>query len=128
MLIADYYTINGHTEEDGQTIFSISLNPACKVYEGHFPGQPVSPGVCNIQMIKECVEQMLDKPLSMTEISLCRLNKLMTPSTHPKPEVGIRLMQKDGEAIKIHATISHDGNTCLEMKATFSPTLNAVLP
>ena len=26
-------------------------------FQGHFPNNPVSPGVCNIEMIKECAEE-----------------------------------------------------------------------
>lgn len=124
MLIADYYTINSHHQEDGQTIFCITLNPHCSLYNGHFPDSPVAPGVCNIQMIKECVEQIMQEPLMMTEISLCRLTILMTPHTHQQLQLSIRQLPTDEENIKIQATLSHNNNICLEMKATFSPTNN----
>ena len=74
MLIKDYYTIeNVLRPENGFVRFEISLNADCQVYEGHFPGEPVSPCVCNIQMIKECAEQVVGKSLLMNNLQQCRL-------------------------------------------------------
>ncbi|MGN1248330.1 MAG: hypothetical protein ACI4UO_07050 [Paludibacteraceae bacterium] len=55
----NYYHIlsSDITSEEG--MFRVALNADCEVYQGHFPGEPVCPGVCNIQMIKECAEIVL---------------------------------------------------------------------
>ena len=117
MLIKDYYTIeNVSKQADGTTRFAISLKPDCPVYEGHFPGQPVSPGVCNIQMIKECAEQVAGKSLLMNNLQQARLTVLMTPGTHPEVEVIIAL-EAMGGAYKLKAAIEAQGEKCLELKA-----------
>ena len=88
MLIKDYYTIeNVLKQDDGIVRFDISLNADCPVYEGHFPGEPVSPGVCNIQMIKECAEQVAGKSLFLNNLQQCRLTTVVTPLAHPQVEV-----------------------------------------
>ena len=88
MLIKDYYTIEDVVKkDDGTTCFQIHLRPDSAVYEGHFPGEPVSPGVCNIQMIKECAEQLVGKPLLLNNLQQCRLTTLVTPLVHPLVEV-----------------------------------------
>lgn len=117
MLIKDYYTIeNVSKKDDGTVCFDITLNPACAVYEGHFPGEPVSPGVCNIQMIKECAEQVAQKPLLLNNLQQCRLTVLMTPEAHPQVKALIALEEK-GDAYKLKATLEAQGETCLELKA-----------
>ena len=45
MLLGNYYRVDSIRKEDGESIFDISLVPECPVYDGHFPGDPVSPGV-----------------------------------------------------------------------------------
>ena len=37
----------------GQSGFNVILNPDHLIYKAHFPGQPVTPGVCILQMIQE---------------------------------------------------------------------------
>ena len=117
MLIENYYTINDVSkQEDGATLFQVSLRPDCIVYEGHFPGEPVSPGVCNIQMIKECAEQVAGKSLLLNNLQQCRLTTLVTPVQHPQVEVIIRLEEK-GDAYKLKATIGKGEDTYLDLKA-----------
>lgn len=95
MIIQDYYTIDSIRHEDGRDIVDVSLNPDCKVYEGHFPGEPISPGVCNIQMIKECAETVLGHPLVLSTVGTCRFINLVTPSAVPHASVVMCLEQKD---------------------------------
>lgn len=116
MLIKDYYTINNISQDSGKTIFQISLNPDCKVYEGHFPGEPVSPGVCNIQMIKECAEQVSGKTLFLNNLQQCRLTTLVTPLAHPQVEVVVNLEEK-GDIYKLKATLGKGEDIYLDLKA-----------
>ena len=115
MLIADYYKILERYEQDGETVFCVELNKGCKVYEGHFPGEPVSPGVCNIQMIKECAEEVCGRPLTLRYIQQCRFTKLITPVVYPSVEVRIRLEEAEG-CIKLRGSIGNGEETFLELK------------
>lgn len=116
MLIENYYQINNIVKEEGKAIFHISLNPECKVYEGHFPGEPVSPGVCNIQMVKECAEQVVGKSLLLNNLQQCRLTTLVTPLAHPQVDVTIALEEKD-DAYKLKATLGKGEDIYFDLKA-----------
>ena len=117
MLIKDYYTIeNVSKQENGIVCFDISLNVDCQVYEGHFPGKPVSPGVCNIQVIKECAEQVVGKSLFLNNLQQCRLTTLVTPIQHPQVNVNILLEEKE-DAYKLKATIGKVEEVYLDLKA-----------
>lgn len=116
MLINEYYTIEGTATHEGAHIFRIRLNPECMVYQGHFPGQPVSPGVCNIQMLKELAEQTVGRRLFMSQLSLCRLTTLVTPQEYPTMKATLIIDEKDG-AYKLRASLGNGEATYLEMKA-----------
>jgi len=117
MLIKDYYTIENVSKKgDGTSCFHIHLRPDSTIYEGHFPGEPVSPGVCNIQMIKECAEQVAGKPLLLNNLQQCRLTTLVTPLVHPQVEVTIQLEEK-GEVYKLKAILGKGEESYLELKA-----------
>ena len=128
MLIKDYYTIENVSKlEDGAVRFDISLNADCPVYEGHFPGEPVSPGVCNIQMIKECAEQVAGKPLLMNNLQQCRLTTLVTPLQHPQVEITLALEAK-ADTYKLKATLGKGTDTYLELKAELVEDVTLVTP
>ena len=66
MLLENFYKIIHIKErEDGKQAIEIELNPGHVLYQGHFPGQPVVPGVCTLQIIKESAEQIANQPLQV---------------------------------------------------------------
>ena len=70
MLLENFYKIIHRKErEDGKREIEIELNPGHALYQGHFPGQPVVPGVCTLQMIKESAEQIVSQPLQYVQIA-----------------------------------------------------------
>ncbi len=116
MLVKDYYTIDKVTDTETSRQYHITLNKECAVYEGHFPGSPVSPGVCNIQMLKECAEDMIGKELFLNNLQLCRLTTLITPLTHPQVVAEVTINSNDG-TYKMRGTIGKDEEIYLDLKA-----------
>ena len=112
-LIEDFYDIESRREEGGESVFRVVLRPECKVYEGHFPGSPVAPGVCNIQMIRECAEAVAGRPLLFSKIAQCRMTQLITPREFPMLDVHVAL---EGE--NLVASIVSGETVCLTLKAT----------
>lgn len=83
MLLENFYKIIHIKErEDGKQAIEIELNPGHVLYQGHFPGQPVVPGVCTLQIIKESAEQIANQPLQYVQIVL--LPNSCLPSTRWK--------------------------------------------
>lgn len=116
MLLPDYYTILNRRTDGDAAVFDIALNAACEVYKGHFPGTPVSPGVCNIQMLKECAEQVVGKPLLLNYIQQCRLTTLVTPQQHPEVEVRVWIVAPIEGGVKLCATLGKGELVYLELK------------
>lgn len=61
MLLNDFFTIEKLETSGTELMAELLINPGHKIFEGHFPGQPVVPGVCMMEMVKEIVEQVLGK-------------------------------------------------------------------
>lgn len=59
------------SKEEVNSIFNytVELNPSCVIYQAHFPGEPITPGVCIVQIGKEVIEDLL---LEQSSVS-CRL-------------------------------------------------------
>ena len=83
MLIKDLYHILSTRRDEDCTVVSVALNPRCEVFRGHFPSQPVLPGVCAIQMILECSSM----PGSIVSVERCRFTHLLSPDATPQVEI-----------------------------------------
>ena len=51
------------------------------VFMGHFPGNPVVPGVCSLQMIIECAGKVLGYPVKMINMPIVKFLEMIRPSS-----------------------------------------------
>ncbi len=114
-LLDNYYKIVDTTEASGATVFRVELLPGCKVYEGHFPGNPVSPGACNMQMIKELAERISGQPLHIASIKQCRLMAVVSPQDTPSLAVTATVVPTE-QGFTVTATIAAADTVCLTFK------------
>lgn len=123
MLVKDFYTIDGkQTADDGSVVYSVHLNPAHDVYKGHFPEKPITPGVCNIQMIKELAEDAKGKLFTLSDIDRCRLTSMVTPDGSPNLEV--KLQFDVANPFKLSATIFYGETTFMTLSGTLQDRLS----
>jgi 3-hydroxyacyl-[acyl-carrier-protein] dehydratase len=120
MLFNYFFSIKNQQTTENITLFDVILLPDCSVYEGHFPGMPVAPGVCNIQLIKECVERITGKQLLLKNIDRCKFIAMITPQQHPELQVRIELLENTEEQpIKVTAVISRNETEYMTFKGEF---------
>lgn len=104
---------------DCSSIFFVKLLEDCDCYKGHFPGNPVSPGVCNVEMIRECAELLTGKDLKIESIKLCRLTEIASPQKSPEVKVDVTLSKsEDGKTYGITASIADDNVSYMTLKGT----------
>lgn len=115
LLRGRYYKIDGWNTEEGETTFRITLLPDCDVYRGHFPGKPVCPGVCNVQVVKECAMLLTGKQLSITAIRQCRFTAVATPARCPWLDVSLHTEPVEG-GYAVTARMADDTTTYLDFK------------
>jgi 3-hydroxyacyl-[acyl-carrier-protein] dehydratase len=67
MFLNNLYQVLRVFPEDKGTKFSviIELNPSHEIFTGHFPGNPILPGVCMVQIIKELLINYLNCKLTL---------------------------------------------------------------
>lgn len=122
MLLKDRFFSVLHEERitANDAVYLCELKSDCDVYAGHFPGKPVSPGVCNIEMIRECAEMLLDRDLKINTIKQCRLTAVASPSVCPKVDVKVSVAAIEGtQSYNIVASIADAERSYMELKATF---------
>lgn len=65
ILEGDFYTVSGPVTDDGSIQVMLTINPHHDIFRGHFPEQPVVPGVCMLQIVKELLQKSLGKPVRL---------------------------------------------------------------
>lgn len=81
MLLNDFFSISNISGGPSYSV-NLKLNPNHRVYDGHFPGNPIAPGVCLVQMTKETLESILDKKLFLTSCNNIKFTAVLNPFIH----------------------------------------------
>lgn len=78
-----FYTI-GKTELSGNTYRAeVILNASHGIYKAHFPGNPITPGVCLLQMALEILNANFDRNLRLVYAKNIKYLKVINPVENP---------------------------------------------
>lgn len=108
MLQPDFYSFlslvsNGHSSLEA----SFLLYPEHPIFGGHFPGQPVVPGVCMLQIIKEALEKAIGKKLFLAQTANIKFLSMLVPVA--KSEIYLRAefaIPSENELMVANASLS----------------------
>ena len=60
------YKIISKEEDSSMVNYTIELNPSCVIYQAHFPKEPITPGVCIVQIGKELIDELFTEKMSVS--------------------------------------------------------------
>lgn len=91
--------------DDGQRTV-LRLNAAHPVYQLHFPGQPITPGVCLVQMLGELMERKTGLTLELKRIVNLKFVHILSPEESTMLAVAFDSVATTGEAVHAKGTIA----------------------
>jgi 3-hydroxyacyl-[acyl-carrier-protein] dehydratase len=118
MLIKGLYTVTEFQYKEQEVKSIVELNKDHEIFKGHFPGNPVMPGVCMLQIIKELTEQALGKSLLLTVASNIKFMAIINPNLNPTLSLLISITE-EGDIVKIKNMSLFDETIALKLSATF---------
>ena len=83
MLLNNLYTIQSLSETDNIIQATINLKSDHAIFNGHFPGQPVLPGVCMMEMVSEVLGVCLHGSYRISGGPLIKFLRMIDPRMNP---------------------------------------------
>lgn len=117
MLKDDLFIITAFENNTGSVSAAVRLNAAHPIFEGHFPGQPVLPGVCMMQLVKELTEEATGKKLFLNNAAQCKFLSMVDPRNTPQLSATIDYGQTDENTVAISAVLKSEEATFFKMSA-----------
>ena len=119
MLLQNFYKINTLDKiTDASYSVSINLNAKHEIFKGHFPGNPVTPGVGMMQIIKELTEQIVGEELFLIKAVNVKFMALINPEETPELKLILDLVQTKDE-VKVKNTTFFGDTTALKLTNTY---------
>jgi len=126
MLLGDFFKITetdySKDNSDEFNVF-IELNEEHKIYKGHFPGNPIVPGVCIIQMIKEIMSELFNKKLFLNQGSNIKFISMIKPEINKMLNVNYKVKNND-DAFQLNVVISFEEKIFFKFKGILSENLS----
>lgn len=119
-LLNDFFKILTVEKSEKKIIIGIELNAAHEIFKGHFPGNPVVPGVCMVQMLKEILSHIYKKEFTMQEASQLKFLAILNPVEVQKLTVELNVLKQENEAMIISGTFQKAELIFVKFKAMFS--------
>lgn len=103
----ELYEIIETLNSDKMAVVSILLLSDSVIYKAHFPGEPVTPGVCIIKIAMELIEQMFDRPLQLRKVKNVKFLRVITP-VEQTIDYEIQLQKEDDNNLTYQVTVTKD--------------------
>lgn len=118
MLIEGLYKVTSTEETEKGILAHVHLNKDHEIFKGHFPGNPVMPGVCMIQIIKELTEETTGKDLFLAVSSNIKFMAIINPEKNSDLQLLIDIVEENGE-VKVKNITSFEETVALKLNASF---------
>ena len=83
-LINSLYKVVAKNVVDSTLRYDILLDANHFIYQAHFPGEPITPGVCIIQIAKELLEEHLNQKFNIKMIKNVKFLNVISPVERPQ--------------------------------------------
>ena len=119
MLAGDFFYIRSMQAEETSVEALLEINPVHKIFEGHFPGHPVVPGVCMLQMVKEILEKALGQSTRLVKADQLKFLAIIDPVKQPTIQAQLKYSFDDEGRIGLSASFFNGGMVHFKMSAHF---------
>ena len=120
ILLNDFFTINDTVTSETEIWAELHINANHKIFEGHFPNQPIVPGVCMMQMIKEILEQVIGKETNLTQAADMKFLAVINPLENNLIHASIKYATDENGAVNIVASLFKDELVHFKFKGQFA--------
>ena len=126
MLINDFFFLSDLKKESDSIQASIKINEHHKIFNGHFPGQPIVPGVCMLQMTKEILEDVLKYKIQLHTAEHLKFLAFINPKENNSINIEIQFTRSENNTIKVTSSLYNAETVFFKFKGLFAKKANPV--
>ncbi|HRH01964.1 MAG TPA: 3-hydroxyacyl-ACP dehydratase [Bacteroidia bacterium] len=124
MLAGTFYKLlSCNQQTEGNYIAAVELFANHKIFAGHFPGNPIVPGVCLTQMVKEIVEEVVAKKLHLKKADSLKFTAIINPQIDAILSANFSIKQLDNTHIQAELSFYSGSTTFFKFKGSFQQQL-----
>jgi 3-hydroxyacyl-[acyl-carrier-protein] dehydratase len=123
-LTTDIFQIVNLERSDEKILATLSINDQSEIFKGHFPNQPVVPGACMLQLVKDILEAAFEKPLQLLKAEQLKFITMLVPGNEQELTLDISYKILEDGNIKTTAKLIAGDLVCFKFQGIFLPMIN----
>jgi 3-hydroxyacyl-[acyl-carrier-protein] dehydratase len=120
MLVNDFFSISKLEEEGFEIRADLVINANHKIFEGHFPGHPVVPGVCMMQMVKEILENVIGKKTNLVRAGEMKFLAIINPKENNMIRATLKYSIEENGNMAVSAILFKESLIHFKFKGLFA--------
>ena len=120
MLVNDFFTISKLEKEGFEIKAELIINADHKIFEGHFPGHPVVPGVCMMQMVKEIIEKVIGEKTDLVRAGEMKFLAIIDPKENNMIRATLKYNIEENGNMAVSATFFKESLIHFKFKGLFA--------
>jgi 3-hydroxyacyl-[acyl-carrier-protein] dehydratase len=120
MVLKDFYKVLSEEKAtDSKYSITILVNEKHEIFKGHFPGNPIMPGVCMIQIIKELTEKITESTLMIQTLANVKFMALINPEKNPELRLELDITMTEDNLVKVKNTTYFNETVALKLSNVY---------
>ncbi len=121
MLIGNLFNIIEKNEiAEGEYIISFNCNALHKIFEGHFPTEPILPGVCMVQFVRESLELIYKKKQKLISSKTVKFIHIIDPRIEQKLNLELKIISSENNCYEIRSIIKNENTIFFQMRGNYT--------
>jgi len=119
MLKNELYKINSIAQNAGTIEASLEINKNNEIFKGHFPGHPVLPGACMLQIVKEVLECSLNNSVQLKKADYIKFLLIVDPARTNILQIKLIYKITDNNNIHVIVSLGAEKDICFKFHGLF---------
>ena len=116
-LINDLFEVVSTKQGEDNYQCQVKFSREHRYYKAHFPGNPVTPGVCLMQIGEEILEEKYGKQLQLNVVKTIRFKKIVGPNDTPVYTFTKEVLDQD--VLTVDITVSDEADEAVKMSLQY---------
>lgn len=118
MLLNSFFYILTEDLAENTARFTIKLNPEHSIFQGHFPGYPITPGVCVAQMAVDLFSYIWHQEFNIHKAKSIKFINLLKPEETDTCDYQLTWEKLDGQEFRMKAIVTLEDTTIAKLDLT----------
>ncbi|MBC7486427.1 MAG: 3-hydroxyacyl-ACP dehydratase [Cytophagaceae bacterium] len=119
-MLEGLFDIQEQSTEGTKKMYHVKVNPAHAVFQGHFPDQPVLPGVAMVYLSRFLTQRVTGKSIKLKEASQIKFLNLLDPRVNPEFIYTNEIVKEVDHVIYVKGEMRFNESTFFKISATYN--------